>query len=406
MGLDQTLYGSSRIGQEQIGEIIASSDLNLVNINTATQNIIGDRYFEMSNHLGNVLEVVSDRKLPVNDGNGNIDYFLADVVSYSDYYPYGMQMPGRNGSTGDYRYGFQGQEMDDEVKGEGNSINYKYRMHDPRVGRFFAVDPLAPEYPHNSPYAFSENMVIHCVELEGLEASIAVIGVDADGIRVYDEDAKYFDAKNRSSYQPGEFSSFMNGFLYDMGLSSEDYAPNTMLTVFYDVDNDQLAGVHVIEITEMFGEDRSPSEERSKPESNWYDNTIFSPSWGFGPQYAPFDEVSIEVNFDIQVGPINTEFGFKWTDKGYGDFIPQTYNKTSVSLNPNNWGVDASIFGGFDFTFNRSGTEQMFDTSVKGNYGIGQGEIYLNENGGSGFKIGIGGSTGSNRFSIDAKKGL
>src|SRR5690554_8156567 len=123
MGLDQTLYGSSRIGQEQIGEIIASSDLNLVNINTATQNIIGDRYFEMSNHLGNVLEVVSDRKLPVNDGNGNIDYFLADVVSYSDYYPYGMQMPGRNGSTGDYRYRFQGQAKDDEVKGEGNSIN-------------------------------------------------------------------------------------------------------------------------------------------------------------------------------------------------------------------------------------------------------------------------------------------
>src|SRR5690554_7017018 len=83
---ERNLYGSSRIGQEQIGEIIASSDLNLVNINTATQNIIGDKYFEMSNHLGNVLEVVSDRKLPVNDGNGNIDFFLADVVSYSDYY--------------------------------------------------------------------------------------------------------------------------------------------------------------------------------------------------------------------------------------------------------------------------------------------------------------------------------
>jgi RHS repeat-associated protein len=80
-----------------------------------------------------------------------------------------MQMPGRNGSTGDYRYGFQGQEKDDEVKGEGNSINYKYRMHDPRIGRFFAVDPLAPKYPHNSPYAFSENRVIDGVELEGLE---------------------------------------------------------------------------------------------------------------------------------------------------------------------------------------------------------------------------------------------
>ncbi len=31
------------------------------------------------------------------------------------------------------------------------------------------VDPLAPSYPHNSPYAFSENRVIDMIELEGLE---------------------------------------------------------------------------------------------------------------------------------------------------------------------------------------------------------------------------------------------
>ena len=59
--------------------------------------------------------------------------------------------------------------MDNEVKGTGNSINFKYRMHDPRIGRFFAVDPLAKKYPYNSPYAFSENRVLDCTELEGLE---------------------------------------------------------------------------------------------------------------------------------------------------------------------------------------------------------------------------------------------
>lgn len=42
-------------------------------------------------------------------------------------------------------------------------------MHDPRIGRFFAPDPLFRSYPHNSPYAFSENRVIDGVELEGLE---------------------------------------------------------------------------------------------------------------------------------------------------------------------------------------------------------------------------------------------
>jgi RHS repeat-associated protein len=69
------------------------------------------------------------------------------------------------------RLGFQAQEMDDEIKGDGNSVNYKFRMHDPRLGRFFAVDPLASKYPYNSTYAFSENRVVDGVELEGLEYS-------------------------------------------------------------------------------------------------------------------------------------------------------------------------------------------------------------------------------------------
>jgi len=80
-----------------------------------------------------------------------------------------MTLPKRHGSTDVYRYGFQGQEKDDEVKGQGNSYNYKYRMHDPRIGRFFATDPLEPNYPWNSPYAFAENDLIRFMDLEGLE---------------------------------------------------------------------------------------------------------------------------------------------------------------------------------------------------------------------------------------------
>jgi RHS repeat-associated protein len=80
-----------------------------------------------------------------------------------------MLVPNRHDSLEDYRYGFQGQEKDDEIKGEGNSLNYTFRMHDPRVGRFFAVDPLTKSYPHYTPYSFSGNKVIHAIELEGLE---------------------------------------------------------------------------------------------------------------------------------------------------------------------------------------------------------------------------------------------
>jgi hypothetical protein len=42
-------------------------------------------------------------------------------------------------------------------------------MHDPRVGRFFAVDPLTHKYPHYSHYSFSGNKVIEAVELECAE---------------------------------------------------------------------------------------------------------------------------------------------------------------------------------------------------------------------------------------------
>ena len=114
--------------------------------------------------------MVTDRKLAVDDGTGDVDYYIADVVSQSDYFPFGMMMPGRNDpGTNDYRYSFQGQEKDDEIKGNGNSINYKYRMHDPRVGRFFAVDPLEKGYPYYTPYSFSGNVLIHAIELEGKE---------------------------------------------------------------------------------------------------------------------------------------------------------------------------------------------------------------------------------------------
>lgn len=89
-----------------------------------------------------------------------------------DYSPFGVTLSGRNFTligAEKGRFGFQGQENDNEIKGEGNSVNYTYRMHDPRLGRFFARDPLAPNYSYNSPYAFSENRVIDGVELEGLE---------------------------------------------------------------------------------------------------------------------------------------------------------------------------------------------------------------------------------------------
>ncbi|MCP4122987.1 MAG: hypothetical protein GY751_14645, partial [Bacteroidetes bacterium] len=106
----------------------------------------------------------------MDDGNGNLDYYTADVQTATDYFPFGMQMPRRNDSAGSgYRFGFQGQEKDDEIYGDGNALSFKYRIHDPRLGRFLSRDPLMKKYPWNSPYAFQENKLGLGIELEGLE---------------------------------------------------------------------------------------------------------------------------------------------------------------------------------------------------------------------------------------------
>ena len=101
--------------------------------------------------------------------NINVIFYRASIRNISDYSPFGVQLSERTISGDGYRYSFQSQESDNEVYGDGNYINYKYRGYNPRLGRFFQVDPIAHEYPFNSPYAFSENNVIHARELEGLE---------------------------------------------------------------------------------------------------------------------------------------------------------------------------------------------------------------------------------------------
>src|SRR5574343_385541 len=169
---EKHLFGSSRLGVMNVKvPMLGSQNTSYSMINK--KHRIGERNYELSNHLGNVLSVVSDKPVPHTTNGTAHDYYMADIMQSTDYSGFGVQLSGRNflktGISKDYRRGFQGQEEDDELKGEGNSLNYTYRMHDPRLGRFFAIDPLAKQYPYNSSYAFSENRVIDAVELEGLE---------------------------------------------------------------------------------------------------------------------------------------------------------------------------------------------------------------------------------------------
>ncbi len=84
-----------------------------------------------------------------------------------------MVMNDRKGSytTQDYRYGYNGKENDNEVKGESNQQDYGFRVYDPRVGRFLSVDPLTQDYPMLTPYQYASNRPIDGVDLDGKEWS-------------------------------------------------------------------------------------------------------------------------------------------------------------------------------------------------------------------------------------------
>ncbi|WP_306639615.1 RHS repeat-associated core domain-containing protein [Sanyastnella coralliicola] len=140
---------------------------------------LGERSYEIVDHLANSRALFSDKKLiEMVGGEPDVNQSKGDLQAIANHYPFGMQMPSRGFSGDDFRYGFQGQEEDEEFL--GGAASYKYRVYDSRIGRFLSLDPLAPNYPHNSPYTFSENVVINSIELEGLE-KVYVYNVWYDG---------------------------------------------------------------------------------------------------------------------------------------------------------------------------------------------------------------------------------
>src|SRR5690554_452079 len=56
-----------------------------------------------------------------------------------------------------YRYGFNGMESDDDIKGRGNSYTTEFRQYDPRLGRWLSIDPLFKNFPWQSPYVVFDN---------------------------------------------------------------------------------------------------------------------------------------------------------------------------------------------------------------------------------------------------------
>jgi len=91
-----------------------------------------------------------------------------------------------------YSYGYQGFEIDNEVKGEGNHLAFGDYGYDPRTGRRWTVDKHTFKYPYISPYAsFNNNPIIYS-DPDGKDAIITIKGnviTVSTTIYIYGKDA-------------------------------------------------------------------------------------------------------------------------------------------------------------------------------------------------------------------------
>ena len=157
----------------------------------------------MSNHLGNVLAVISDRKRGMGISGVNYAYFDAVTVSATDYYPFGMSMPGRTYNTEGYRYSFNGKEDDAEWAKQ----DYGFRIYDKRINRFLSIDPLTKKYPELTPYQFASNTPIMAIDLDGLEANVRTLPQRGTIARRAQENSQRKAANNSENYETATYSS-------------------------------------------------------------------------------------------------------------------------------------------------------------------------------------------------------
>jgi RHS repeat-associated protein len=225
-------------------------------------DIIGEKEFELSNHLGNVLLTVSDRKNAIPDANDNIDYYTADVLSAQDFYPFGMTMPGRKTAEG-YRFGFNSMENDDELKGQGNSLDFGARIYDPRTGRWLSLDPLQIKYAMFSPYCFVRNNPIKFIDFDGKDYGVHVDHKEKTIIikaTIYVTKLHANEAQNAANHWRKENGKYQ--YKVGKGKNAQYYDVKFEIAVV-PVKEDKNAGLEAYEVRDnMYLSDRSGESNR------------------------------------------------------------------------------------------------------------------------------------------------
>jgi len=145
---------------------------------------------------GNVLTVFSDNKHTLSNTNRTTPY----IVSTTDYDPFGMIMNGRNYNTSEYRFGFNGQEKDQEIYNNQSTTTATFWEYDGRIGRRWNVDPK-PQI-NMSDYSCFGNNPISMIDPNGdVKDWVEKTGDDGNKSTEWDENVTSSDDKD---LKPGD----------------------------------------------------------------------------------------------------------------------------------------------------------------------------------------------------------
>ncbi len=152
------IYGSSRLGVLRANQLINCIGCTISSSNP-NSNWLGKKLYELTNHLGNVLATVTDKKISFDNNIDNLaDWYLPEIASANDYYPFGMLQPERKFNAGEYRFGFNGQEEADDISEIGSHTTALFWEYDTRLGRRWNLDPK-PNIAISSYSSFTDNPV-------------------------------------------------------------------------------------------------------------------------------------------------------------------------------------------------------------------------------------------------------
>ena len=173
---ERHIFGKTEVGIETTRmEMIGAPSISSFD---TINRYLGNKHYTGENHLGNVLCVFTDKKIPRDDnGDGVIDYYQPEIVAANDYAPFGGLLSERTFVKFAYPNSFNDKRNDSELD---DGQDYGSRMYGTWSRRFWSVDPISSQFPWYSPYQFAGNKPIMAKDLDGFEEQKAI-----DGSTVY-----------------------------------------------------------------------------------------------------------------------------------------------------------------------------------------------------------------------------